>query len=138
MIAGVIRTVAADLHVSVGMAGQPVTAFALSFANGSSLLAGVLDPFPRRITLIGGLSVFGAVNALAALAPTFWVLLALRVLAGLSAAAFSSTSFATAAEGAPQGQSGRYVSLGTAGLAAALLLSLACLSAGFRARPAGT
>lgn len=120
VIAGVLPDIATDLHVSVGQAGQLVTLFALAFAIGAPVLAVSLDATPRRRTLTGGLLIFGAANALAAVAPDFGILAGMRILAGLAAAAVSSTAFAAAAEGAPEGQTGRYLSMVTAGLTAAL------------------
>lgn len=109
-----------DPQVSTGRAGQLVTAFALAFALGAPVLAVVLAPFPRRRILSVGLLIFAEANALASLSPTFGALALLRVIAGLSAAAVSSTAFADAADGAPEGRAGRYLSMVTAGLTAAL------------------
>lgn len=128
VIAGVMPALAADLHVTTGQTGQLMTLFALAFALGAPVLAVFFDPAPRRRTLMGGLLVFAAANALAAIAPGFGTLACLRVLAGLAAAAVSSTAFAAAAEGAPEGQTGRCLSMVTAGLTAAL----------FTGVPAGT
>lgn len=120
VIVGVLSSIAADLRVSTGQAGQLVTVFALAFALGAPVLAVALEPVSRRRTLGGGLLVFAVVNALAAAAPTLWALATLRVIAGLAAAAVSSTAFAAAAEGAPEGRAGRHLSMATAGLTTAL------------------
>ncbi|MFI9628123.1 MFS transporter [Streptomyces sp. NPDC052042] len=53
-------------------------------------------------------------------APDLASLLFLRITAGLSAAAVSTTAFAAAAESAPDGKQGAYLSLVTAGLTVAL------------------
>lgn len=97
-----------------------MTTFALSFALGAPVLGVLLDPFPRRVVLLSGLTVFAVANLAAALAPTFGVLLGLRVVAGLAAAVVSATAFATAGQGAPDGGQGRYLAMVTAGLTAAL------------------
>lgn len=120
VIAGVLNTVAADLGVTAGAAGQLVTGFAFAFALGAPVLAVWLDRYPRRPVLLGGLVVFALANIGCALAPDFTALLALRIIAGLSAAAVSTTAFAAAAEGASEGKQGTYLSVVTAGLTVAL------------------
>ncbi|MFJ2898330.1 MFS transporter [Streptomyces sp. NPDC087218] len=120
VIAGVLNAVAADLGVTAGTAGQLVTAFALTFAIGAPALAVWLDRYPRRLVMCGGLTVFVLANIGCAFAPDLASLLILRIVAGLSAAAVSTTAFAAAAESAPDGKQGAYLSLVTAGLTVAL------------------
>lgn len=120
VIAGVLNTVAADLDVTAGTAGQLVTAFAFAFALGAPVLAVWLDRFPRRLVLSSGLAVFVLANLGCSIAPDMTTLLILRIVAGLSAAAVSTTAFAAAAQGAPEGKQGTYLSVVTAGLTVAL------------------
>ncbi|THV39429.1 MFS transporter [Glycomyces buryatensis] len=120
VIAGVLTPVAADLEISTGAAGQLVTAFALAFALGAPVLAVWLDRHPRRPVLCGGLAIFALANLGCAAVDDFPALLALRILAGLSAAAVSTSAFAIAAAGAPRGRQGTYLSVVTAGLTVAL------------------
>lgn len=120
VIAGVLNTVAADLEVTSGAAGQLVTGFAFAFALGAPVLAVWLDRYPRRLVLSSGLAVFVLANLGCSIAPDLTTLLILRIIAGLSAAAISTTAFAAAAEGAPEHKQGTYLSVVTAGLAVAL------------------
>lgn len=121
VIAGVLPGVAADLHVSVGVAGQLVTAFAVAYALGTPLLAVLTERFSRRGVLLVGLIVFASANAGSALASGYLVLLAARVVTALAAGAVTSAAFATAAAGAPEGRQGRFLSVVTAGMTVALL-----------------
>lgn len=120
VIAGLLPDIARDLGVSTGTAGQLITVFALTFAVGAPVMGMLLDPFPRRRVLVTALAVFGLANLAAAFAPGFVTLVALRAVAGLSAAVVSSTAFAAAAQGAPKGRQGGYLSMVTAGLTVAL------------------
>lgn len=120
VIAGVLNHVAADLNTTPGTAGQLITGFALAFSLGAPVLAVWLDRFPHKNVLIAGLVVFMIANLGCAFAPTFPSLMALRISAGLSAAAVSSTAFAVAAQGAPKGKQGTFLSVVTAGLTVAL------------------
>lgn len=121
VIAGVLPSVAADLNVSVGVAGQLVTAFAVAYALGTPLIAVLTDGFSRRGILLVGLIVFASGNAGAALASGYLVLLAARVVTALAAGVVTSAAFATAAAGAPARRQGRYLSVVTAGMTVALL-----------------
>ncbi|MGN6035907.1 MFS transporter [Brevibacterium casei] len=120
VIAGLLPTIASDLAITTGTAGQLVTAFALTFALGAPVMGVLFDPYPRRRVLLGGLVVFALANLAAAFAPSFGLLLALRVLAGLAAAVVSATAYAAANQGAPKGKQGGYLAMVTAGLTVAL------------------
>lgn len=120
VIAGVLPAVATDLDVSIGVAGQLITVFAVAYALGAPLLSVLTDRFGRRNVLVVGLLVFAVANAGAALAPGYPTLLAARVAAALAAGAVTSAAFATAAAGAPEGRQGRVLSVVTAGMTVAL------------------
>jgi predicted MFS family arabinose efflux permease len=120
VIAGLLFELSTDLRISTGTAGQLVTVFALVFALSAPAMAMLLNPYPRRRVILIALAVFTVANVLAAVAPTFAVLVALRAVAGLAAAVVSSLAFAIASEAAPRDQQGRYLSAVTAGLTVAL------------------
>ncbi len=120
VIAGVLKTIAADLDVGISAAGQLVTVFAVVYALGAPTLAVVFERFPKRTVMVLGLLVFVPANVAAAVAPGYWPLMAARVLAALSAAVVTSAAFTTTAMGAPEGMRGRYLGVVTAGMTAAL------------------
>lgn len=120
VISGILPDVAADLEVSPGTAGQLVTAFAIAFALGAPVLALLTDQFEKKTVLVVALSVFALANLAVAVSDVFAVTLALRVLAGLAAAAVSPTAMAMAGMSAPPGHDGRYLAVVTAGLTVAL------------------
>lgn len=120
IIAGVLKTIAADLDVSISAAGQLVTVFAVLYGLGAPTLAVIFDRYPKRTVMIIGLMVFVLANVAAAVAPGYWFLMAARVAAALSAAIITSAAFTTTAMGAPEGMQGRYLGVVTAGMTAAL------------------
>lgn len=120
VISGILPELAADLDVSSGRAGLLVTAFALAFCFGAPVVAVLTDRKDRKLILITGLLVFAAANALMAVADVFATALALRVIAGLAAAAVSPTAMSIAGTNAPAGSEGRYLAVATAGLTVAL------------------
>lgn len=91
--ASVLPALAADVGVSEGVAGLAVAATAIAGAITAPSIAVVLPRTDRR-TVLAGLLVVGAVANLAvALAPTFAVLLAGRLLLGVAIAGFWSFAF---------------------------------------------
>ncbi|MEV5573674.1 MFS transporter [Spirillospora sp. NPDC052269] len=88
LVAGLLPQVASDLGVSVAVAGQSVTAYALGVVVGGPLVTAATVRLPRRALAVGLLVVFAAGNALCSVAPSYGVLILGRVMASLSHAAF--------------------------------------------------
>jgi DHA1 family inner membrane transport protein len=122
VVAGVLPQVADSLGVSVALAGQMVTLYALSYALLSPIIAATLADWPRKRLLLVGLAVFVVGNVITAVAPTIELVLASRVLAGLGAAMFSPTATATGASLVPPEQRGRALAIVIAGLSSATAL----------------
>lgn len=116
VVSGVLRQVAASLGVSIALAGQMVTLFALSYALLSPVIAAVAAHWPRKRLLLAGLAVLVFGDIITAIAPSIQSVLVSRLLSGLAAAMFSPTATATGASlGAPE-QRGRSLSIVIAGL----------------------
>ena len=86
VVAGILAPVAASLNVSVALAGQMVTIYALSYALLSPVIAAAAASWPRKQLLLAGLAVFVLGNVITAVAPSIELVLASRFLAGLGAA----------------------------------------------------
>lgn len=123
-ITGVLNPIAADLSVSVGAAGQLVSAFALAYAVAAPLLAAVTTRLPRRGLLGTALIIFGLANLLAAAAPDFAVLLGSRVLCALAAALVTPTALATGAALTPLERQGAALALVMGGVTVAFALGI--------------
>lgn len=102
VFAGVLGGVAGDLSVSVGTAGQLITAYAIVYA--SPILVTATSNMSRRPFLIYSSIVFVLANAAAVFIPTYWPLMASRAVAACSnplssprASAAASTACATPA-----------------------------------------
>ncbi|GAB2932902.1 MFS transporter [Micromonospora polyrhachis] len=121
IIAGILPEIAADLRVSVAASGQLVTVFALTYALAAPVAALLTARLPRRAVLVGAAAVFVVANLGAALAPTYGLLLVVRIVAALAAATASPAAFAVAATAAPAGRQGRYLAIVSAGLTTSLV-----------------
>ena len=122
VVAGVLGQVSSSLDVSIALAGQMVTLYALSYALLSPVIAATAAHWPRKRLLLAGLAVFVVGNVITAVAPNIELVLASRLLAGLGAAMFSPTATATGASLVPPEQRGRALAIVIAGLSSATAL----------------
>lgn len=123
VIAGILPDIADDPAVSEAAAGQLVTVFSITYALAAPPLAVATARLPRTPMVVGGLSVFAAVNLMAAIAPSYAVLMALRVVAALIAAMVSPAVFGMAARLAAPGRDGRALGV-VAGLTVSLFIGV--------------
>ena len=124
VMAGILPLIAHDLDVSISVAGQLVTVFALSYAVLAPVLATATARWPRRRALLTALAVFTVANALTALAPSYGFLLATRVLAAVGAALYTPTANAVATSLVPPERRGRAIAVVMGGLTAATALGV--------------
>lgn len=122
VVAGVLGQVSASLGVSIALAGQMITVYALSYALLSPVIAATAAHWPRKRLLLTGLAVFVLGNVMTAISPGFEFVLASRLLAGLGAAMFSPTATASGASLVPPEQRGRALAIVIAGLSSATAL----------------
>jgi DHA1 family inner membrane transport protein len=85
---GLLPNVADDLSTSVPTAGYLVSAYAIGVVIGAPLLTALGSRIPRKRMLVLLMGLFTVGNLASALAPSFGLLLAGRVLAGLPHGAF--------------------------------------------------
>lgn len=124
IIAGILPEIAEDLGVSETAAGQLVTVFSITYALAAPPLAVVTARLPRKPLVAIGLSFFALINVLTAFAPIFGMLLMLRVLAALVAAAISPAVFGLTAQLAVPERVGRSLGVVAAGLTISLFVGV--------------
>lgn len=124
VVAGFLPTMSTDLDVSVAVAGQSVTVFAVAYAVLSPVLASLTATIPRRRLLVLALSVLALASLGSALAPTFAVLMATRIVAAAGAAAYTPNAGAAAATLVPLEKRGRALALVVSGLTIATALGV--------------
>ena len=101
-LAGILSLVADDLRVSVPVAGQAVTVYALSTAVLAPLLLVATGGWPRKRAMLLALALFTLGNALCAAAPNFGALLVGRAVMGVGAAFVPIVAGVTVALVAPE------------------------------------
>lgn len=121
MIAGLLTRIAADLQVSVALAGQVVTFFALAYAFGAPLMAVATGGLERKRLLLSALAAFALANLFAALAVNFTMLAIARVLLALAAGTFMPAASGYAATLVAPERRGRAIALVYSGLTIAIV-----------------
>ncbi|TDO44277.1 putative MFS family arabinose efflux permease [Kribbella sp. VKM Ac-2527] len=83
VLAGLLPAIAGDLHVSEALAGQLMSAFALTSALAAPLLGTVTSRWEQRSTIALSLGVFVLGNLIVGIAPSYPIALGGRVVAAL-------------------------------------------------------
>ncbi|RXS70829.1 MFS transporter [Streptomyces sp. TM32] len=121
---GLLPDVADDLGTSVPTAGHLVSAYALGVVVGAPLLTALGSRMPRRRMLVALMAVFTVGNLASALAPTFGLLIAGRLLAGLPHGAFFGVGAVVAARLVREGRQARAVATMFLGLTIANIVGV--------------
>ncbi|WP_055546608.1 Cmx/CmrA family chloramphenicol efflux MFS transporter [Streptomyces sp. NBRC 110028] len=119
MLSGLLQPVAADMGVSIPTAGLLISAFAIGMVVGAPVLAAATLRLPRRTTLIALLAVFGLGQVAGAVAPSYGVLFASRVVSALACAGFWAVGAAVAVSLVPVNARARAMSVMVGGLSVA-------------------
>lgn len=122
--AGLLPDMSTSLGVSPGATGQAVTVYAAGTALTAILLARATARLPRKPLLTASMLVFLLANTLTAVAPTFAVLLAGRLLAGIAAGLAWAILAGYARAIAPRGLEGRAIAVAMTGIPVALSLGV--------------
>jgi DHA1 family inner membrane transport protein len=116
IIMGLLPDLARDFHVSIPKAGVLVSGYALSVTIGSPLVALALSRMERKKTLVLLMGIFVLGNLTCAIAPTFGLMLAARIVTALCHGAFFGTGSIVAANLVPRHQRVQAVTLMFSGL----------------------
>jgi DHA1 family inner membrane transport protein len=88
VIMGLLLEISTDLSVSIAKAGLLISGYALGVVVGAPLLTTMTARWPRKRVLLVLMAIFVAGNAACALAPSYNVLMAARVLTALAHGTF--------------------------------------------------
>ncbi|WP_328635505.1 Cmx/CmrA family chloramphenicol efflux MFS transporter [Streptomyces sp. NBC_00356] len=124
MLSGILPAVADDMDVTIPQAGLLISAFAIGMVVGAPLLAVATLRLPRRTTLISLITVFGLGQVAGALAPTYEILFASRVVSALACAGFWAVGAAVAIAMVPVNQRARAMAVMIGGLSIANVLGV--------------
>ncbi|WP_408991019.1 MFS transporter [Streptomyces sp. 1268] len=124
VVAGILRELAESLGTSEAAAGQLVTVYSIVYAVSAPLAAVATTRVPRRKLAGYAMLLFIAGNVVAAMAPTYEVLLVSRVVSAIAAAAVTPMCFGAAGTLPPEGQRGKALGMLSGGIMLAQLLGV--------------
>lgn len=97
VIMGLLPNVAADLHVSIPAAGALISGYALGVVIGAPVLSILVRNWPQKQVLLGLMILFTLGNAACAIAPSYVLLMAARVLTAFAHGTFFGVGSVVAA-----------------------------------------
>ena len=109
IVPGMLPQLAEGLHVSLPLAGQLITAFAVTVCVAAPLLAGATSRVDRRVLLAAMQLLFLFGHLAAALVSAFVPMLAVRVITSIGAALFTAQAASAAALLVPPQERGRAI-----------------------------
>lgn len=111
VILGLLLDVSSDFNVSIATAGMLISAYAAGVVIGAPLLTPILARFPRKQVIVFLLGLFTVGNLVGALAPTYEVLLASRLITALVHASFYGLASIVAAQLVSENRQARAMSM---------------------------
>lgn len=96
VVASLLPQIAGDTGVTLVQAGYLVVTYAFAYAIGAPVAAALTGSLDRRVVLAGSTLIFVAGALLAAVSPTYIVLMAARLLIAVMAGLYAATAQATA------------------------------------------
>ncbi|MDB5686342.1 MAG: efflux protein [Rhizorhabdus sp.] len=124
IIMGLLLQVAADMHVSVSMAGLLISGYALGVFVGAPVLTIASRRMPRKTVLLALMAIFTLGNAACALAPSYGWLMAARVLTALAHGTFFGVGSVVATGLVPEEKRASAIATMFVGLTVATLLGV--------------
>lgn len=106
VVSGILAMISEDLKVSVGMAGQLVTVYALVIAIGSPVLMAITARIERKRLLILSFLTFIIGNGIGYLSPDFSILVIARIVQAASASVFTVVALTMGSNLAAPGRQG--------------------------------
>jgi MFS transporter, DHA1 family, inner membrane transport protein len=124
IIMGLLPNLADSFQVSIPKAGVLVTGYALSVTIGAPLVAIATAKLERKLTLLLLMAIFTIGNLACAIAPTYNLLFAARVLTALCHGAFFGIGSVVASNLVPRNQRAQAIALMFSGLTLANVLGV--------------
>jgi len=124
VIAGLLPQLASDLHVTIPIAGQLITGYAIGVGIAGPILALLTSRLSRRVLLLGVMGVYVAGNLLCAVAQNYWGLMGARLVLSACHGTHFGVAMVVAARVAPKERVATAISIVVAGVSAATILGV--------------
>ncbi len=124
VIMGLLLQLAGDLHVSLATAGLLISGYALGVFVGAPLLTAATARVPRKTALLALMAIFTLGNIACAVAPSYGMLMAARVVTSLAHGTFFGVGAVVATSVVPADRKASAISTMFTGLTVATLLGV--------------
>ena len=124
IVSGILLGVSTDLAVTVPVAGLLVTGYAAGVAVGGPVLALLMTRIPLKPAILAVMAVFALGQLLCALAPTYELLLAARLISACGHGVFFGVASVAISHMVPEERRGSALSLMVGGITVANILGL--------------
>lgn len=124
IVGGILPTIANDLNISIGTAGQLITVFALIYAVSGPVLLVLTSQFERKKVYLISLFIFFLGNVMTYFSPTFTIMMIARVITAMSTALIVVLSLTIATKVVKPTQQARAVGFVYMGISSSLVLGV--------------
>jgi DHA1 family inner membrane transport protein len=124
IVSGILLPVSHDLGISVPTAGLLVTGYAAGVAVGGPALGMLTGRLPLKPAIMGVMAIFALGQLLCALAPTYELLLAARLVSACGHGVFFGVASVAVSQSVPEERRGAALSLFVGGITIANILGL--------------
>ncbi len=124
VVAGLLPALATDLDVTIPVAGQLITGYAIGVGVAGPFLALLTSRVPRRVLLLAVMVIYIAGNVLCAVATSYWTLMAARLALSACHGLHFGVAIVIATRVAPDDRKATALSFVVAGVSAATILGV--------------
>jgi DHA1 family putative efflux transporter-like MFS transporter len=124
VVAGILNVLADQLDVSVALAGQLVTVYSLGFAIGTPVVVSLTARIGRKKLLLLAMLSFIIGNLISFFSPSFDLLIASRMILGVSSGVLLVAAFSAAAKMVPPEKIGSAIGTIVLGFSSAMILGV--------------
>jgi DHA1 family inner membrane transport protein len=124
VVAGLLPELAADLDVSIPVAGQLITGYAIGVGVAGPILALLTGRVSRRVLLLAIMVIYILGNVLCAVAASYWTLMGARIVLSACHGLHFGVAIVVATRVAPESRKATAISLVVAGVSAATILGV--------------
>ncbi|RCW47438.1 MFS transporter [Paenibacillus prosopidis] len=124
VVAGILNVLADQMHVSVALAGQLITVYSLAFAIGTPVVVSLTARMGRKKLLLLAMLVFIIGNFVSFVSSSFTLLVASRIILGVSSGVLLVAAFSAAAKMVPPEKIGSTIGTIILGFSSAMILGV--------------
>ncbi|TNJ64173.1 MFS transporter [Paenibacillus hemerocallicola] len=124
VVSGILPVIAEDLQISIALAGQLITAYSLAFAIGTPILVSLTSRIGRKKVMLGSLAVFIAGCFVSYGSATVSLLMASRIILGVSSGVYLVVTLGAVAKLVPAEKLGGAIGTIILGFSSAMVLGV--------------